>query len=237
MGACQALGGPTWPLRVAGGTGVQQIKPGGRTCGKTCGRDGAAPTLPGCSRPRSLPLTSPRPCSLSWPSPAAFWDVKLAGATSVGLVALLLASEPVFQALKLLGAAYLVLLGVQSLRSALRRSPLPNAGPAVTHRARLSGFRAFRQGVVNDLANPKMAVFFASVLPQFAVQGHGMLSKLVLLGLVFAALTFAWLAFYAALVARAGLLLASGSRVRSAIDGVAGAALIGLGIRVVAEER
>ena len=164
-------------------------------------------------------------------------QVVWAGATSVGLVALLLASEPVFQALKLLGAAYLVLLGVQSLRSALRRSPLPNAGPAVTHRARLSGFRAFRQGVVNDLANPKMAVFFASVLPQFAVQGHGMLSKLVLLGLVFAALTFAWLAFYAALVARAGLLLASGSRVRSAIDGVAGAALIGLGIRVAAEER
>ena len=164
-------------------------------------------------------------------------QVVWAGATSVGLVALLLASEPVFQALKLLGAAYLVLLGVQSLRSALRRSPLPNAGPAVTHRARLSGFRAFRQGVVNDLANPKMAVFFASVLPQFAVQGHGMLSKLVLLGLVFAALTFAWLAFYAALVARAGSLLASGSRVRSAIDGVAGAALIGLGIRVVAEER
>jgi len=164
-------------------------------------------------------------------------QVVWAVATSVGLVALLLASEPVFQALKLLGAAYLVLLGVQSLRSALRRSPLPNAGPAVTHRARLSWFRAFRQGVVNDLANPKMAVFFASVLPQFAVQGHGMLSKLVLLGLVFAALTFAWLAFYAALVARAGLLLASGSRVRSAIDGVAGAALIGLGIRVVAEER
>jgi threonine/homoserine/homoserine lactone efflux protein len=163
-----------------------------------------------------------------------------AGATSLGLVALLLASEPVFQALKLAGAAYLIYLGVQSLRSALRS---PAAGPAAGGGAvpatppALGGWKAFRQGVINDLANPKMAVFFASVLPQFAPQGQGMLSQLVGLGLVFATLTFAWLALYAAVLAAAGSYMRSGSRLRRAADALAGAALVALGLRVAAAQR
>ncbi len=62
-----------------------------------------------------------------------------------------------------------------------------------------------------------------------------MLSALVALGLVFAALTFHWLALYAAVIARGAFV--RGSRVRRAIDGTAGAALIGLGIKVALEER
>jgi threonine/homoserine/homoserine lactone efflux protein len=163
-------------------------------------------------------------------------QVVWAVATSVGLVALLLASASVFQALKLLGAAYLLYLGIQSLRSACVPSPLPSSVPEARGRTKLGGSRAFRQGVINDLANPKMAVFFASVLPQFAPEGHGMLSALVALGLVFAALTFLWLALYAAVIARAGAFMRE-SRVRRAIDGTAGVALIGLGIKVAVEER
>lgn len=175
------------------------------------------------------------------PAPSQPWGVSVgqvvwAVATSVGLVALLLASELVFQALKLLGAAYLAFLGIQSLRSAFHRLPPPAAGPPAAGKARLSGFRAFRQGVVNDLANPKMAVFLASVLPQFAAEGHGMLSKLVLLGLAFAALTFLWLALYAAVIARAGAFVRE-SRTQRVIEGTAGVALIGLGIKVAAEGR
>jgi threonine/homoserine/homoserine lactone efflux protein len=157
-------------------------------------------------------------------------------ATSVGLVALLLAFEPVFQALKLLGAAYLAFLGMQSLRSAFLHLPPPDSEPAAGAKVKLSDLRAFRQGVVNNLANPKMAVFFASVLPQFAAQGRGMLSALVLLGLVFAALTFLWLALYAAVIARAGEFVRE-SRVRRAIDATAGVALIGLGVKIATEER
>jgi threonine/homoserine/homoserine lactone efflux protein len=90
-------------------------------------------------------------------------------ATSLGLVALLLASEPVFHALKLVGAAYLVYLGLQSLRVALWPARVGSAAPAFDGtRPRLGGLKAFGQGVINDLGNPKMAVFFASVLPQFA---------------------------------------------------------------------
>jgi threonine/homoserine/homoserine lactone efflux protein len=102
-------------------------------------------------------------------------------ATSVGLVAVLLASEPVFHTLKLLGAAYLVYLGAQSLLAAFRGWPRP--GPARGAADRLGAVSAFAQGVANNLANPKMAVFFVSVLPQFAPAERGMLSALLGLGL------------------------------------------------------
>ena len=83
-------------------------------------------------------------------------------AASAGLAALLVASEPAFLAVKLLGAAYLVLLGAQSLLHALRgheHAPLKRA-------KQLTGAGAFRQGLVSNLGNPKMAVFFSSLLPR-----------------------------------------------------------------------
>jgi threonine/homoserine/homoserine lactone efflux protein len=81
-----------------------------------------------------------------------------------------------------------------------------------------------------------MAVFFASVLPQFAREGEGMLSVLVLLGLVFSALTLAWLALYAAAIAAVGRALQR-SGLRRAIEGLSGAVLMGLGARLAAESR
>jgi threonine/homoserine/homoserine lactone efflux protein len=149
---------------------------------------------------------------------------------------LLLASESIFQALKLFGAVYLGYLGVQSLRSAFRGRSLRGSEPKHSARERLGGLRSFRQGFINNLANPKMAVFFASMLPQFAAQEHGMLSTLVLLGIVFSALTFLWLTLYAVVIARAGESV-RGSRVRRVIEGMAGMALIGLGVRVATEGR
>src|SRR5260370_8006802 len=88
-------------------------------------------------------------------------------ATSAGVVALLVASEPVFEAVKWLGAAYLVWLGAQSIWSAWRGRAAPMAAGAIAPSTRLSGAAAFRQGLLSDLGNPKMAVFFSSPLPQF----------------------------------------------------------------------
>src|SRR5918996_1186413 len=85
-------------------------------------------------------------------------------AASVGVAALLVASEPAFVALKLAGAAYLVYLGGQALLAAvgLRR-------PDEVHAARPGGSgRELRQGLLSNLGNPKMAVFFSSLLPQFS---------------------------------------------------------------------
>jgi len=157
-------------------------------------------------------------------------------ATSLGLVAVLLASKPIFWAIKLGGAAYLVYLGVRSLLAAGQCLPRLDgviARGAGTSRAR---FTALRQGTINNLANPKMAVFFASVLPQFAPPGHGMLGTLLLLGVLFSVLTFLWLTVYAVAIPRAGRLLRA-SRVARIIEGVAGLTLIGLGVRVATEER
>ena len=150
-------------------------------------------------------------------------------ATSVGLAALLVASEPAFVALRLFGAAYLVLLGVQALRAAIGRRP-----SAMTRGGSRAGRPAvgFRQGLVSNLGNPKMAVFFPSLLPQFAHSFAALLS----LGLVFAAMTLLWLSAYAVVVARAGDLLLR-PRVRRTIDAVVGVVLVVFGVRLASEAR
>jgi threonine/homoserine/homoserine lactone efflux protein len=158
-------------------------------------------------------------------------------ATSVGIVAILVASEPLFLAVKYAGAAYLVYLGFQALREAVAPSNRAPAGSRdVQPSLRLRPFIAFRQGLISDLGNPKMAVFFASLLPQFVPAGQTSFSALLFLGVVFAAMTFAWLVLYATVIAKAGDFLRR-SVVRRAIEGLTGVLLIGLGVRIATEQR
>ena len=120
-------------------------------------------------------------------------------ATSLGLAAVLLAWQPAFVALKLAGAAYLIFLGAQALWSALTRRRGGTAsgtaggrGHRDTHGQdaacgpRLAAAAAFRQGVLSNLGNPKMAVFFTSLLPQFAPATGASVLDLLLPGTVFA---------------------------------------------------
>jgi len=144
-------------------------------------------------------------------------------AASAGLSALLLASEPVFMTIRLAGAAYLVLLGAQALLAAARGA---HADHVPTSRRRAP----YRQGVLSNLGNPKMAVFFTSLLPQFGSSFAVMLA----LGAVFATLTLAWLSVYAVAVAKASGVLRR-PPVRRALDALTGVALIALGLRVAAE--
>jgi threonine/homoserine/homoserine lactone efflux protein len=154
-------------------------------------------------------------------------------AASAGIAALLVASEPAFVALKLAGAAYLVFLGAQALYAALRRRP--HAATALGRGSgRMSAAQAFRQGVVSNLANPKMAVFFTSLLPQFAPGEGASFASLLALGLVFCCMTLVWLTAYAVAVARAGDLLRR-SQARRALDALVGAVLVALGLRVATQ--
>jgi threonine/homoserine/homoserine lactone efflux protein len=148
-------------------------------------------------------------------------------AASAGVAALLVASEPAFAALKFAGAAYLLYLGGQALLAAIRGRP--HTGGAA---APAAAGRELRQGLLSNLGNPKMAVFFSSLLPQFADS----FAALLALGLLFCALTLAWLCAYAALLARAGEVLRRPG-VRRAIDAVCGTALVALGIRLAAADR
>jgi len=159
-------------------------------------------------------------------------------ATSAGLVAVLLASERVFEIVRLAGAAYLIWLGLQTLYRAFIVGRETMSGPdgrrSVPRRA--SPLAGFRQGLVSNLSNPKMAAYFASALPQFAPGGQGMLSSLALLGFAFAGMTLAWLALYATAIASVGEAFRR-SKLRRVIEGTMGATLIGLGARVACEQR
>jgi threonine/homoserine/homoserine lactone efflux protein len=156
-------------------------------------------------------------------------------AASAGVVAILLASEPLFLALRLAGALYLIYLGAQSLWAALRPQDATEriAGPASR---RFSSSKAYRQGVVSNLGNPKMAAFFTSLLPQFAPQEGPAFLTLFALGLLFSLMTLTWLTGYAFAVARASEFLQR-PRIRRALDGLTGAALVVLGLRLATERR
>lgn len=147
-------------------------------------------------------------------------------AASAGLAALLVASEPAFVALKYAGAAFLVYLGAQLLIAATRRRPHARRRPTAA-----TG-RGLRQGLVSNLANPKMAVFFTSLLPQFADSFLALLA----LGLVFCTLTMLWLSAYATVLARAGDVLRR-PPLRRLIDGVSGTALVAFGLRLATVNR
>jgi threonine/homoserine/homoserine lactone efflux protein len=153
-------------------------------------------------------------------------------ATSAGLVALLVASEPVFEAVKWLGAAYLVWLGAHSLWGAWRGRAAPTPG-ITTATTRLSRATAFRQGLLSDLGNPKMAVFFSSLLPQFSDASFG---SLAILGLVFCVLTFTWLTGYAVAISLAGTFIRRQSVWRT-VEAVTGATLVALGLKLASEQR
>jgi len=150
-------------------------------------------------------------------------------AASAGVAGVVASSAPVFLAVRIGGAAYLVFLGVQALLAALR-------GRTYEHAAgRFSGRAGYRQGLLSNLGNPKMALFFTSLLPQFTGAGTTFRS-LFGLGLLFCALTLAWLSAYALVVARAGDVLRR-SRIRRSLDAITGTALVAFGIRLAQERR
>jgi threonine/homoserine/homoserine lactone efflux protein len=137
-------------------------------------------------------------------------------ASAAGLAALLVASRPAFEALRLVGAAYLVWIGLAMLFS--RGHSTRTARPG----------SPYRQGLLNNLSNPKMPIFFTSLLPQFGTSFAALLGH----GLAFAALTLAWLV----LVARAGAALRVPA-VRRALDVVTGIVLVSFGVRLATERR
>jgi threonine/homoserine/homoserine lactone efflux protein len=160
----------------------------------------------------------------------AIWTL----AASAGVTALLLASEPAFAAVRLAGAAFLIYLGVQALVAAARSG---TARSVVDGRARgLTPRAALRQGLVSNLGNPKMAVFFTSLLPQFVPAGPTAFLNMLGLGLVFCCMTLAWLSVYAVVVGRAGDVLER-PMIRRALDGVVGTVLVVFGIRLASQQR
>jgi threonine/homoserine/homoserine lactone efflux protein len=148
-----------------------------------------------------------------------------AAALAAGLSALLVASATAYTTIKLLGAAYLVYLGVQSLRHA--RQPAD---------VRVTAKRGspYLQGLVSTVLNPKPALFFLSYLPQFVDRDRAVFPQIVLLAAIHIVIGLVWLTFYAWFVARVHGALTR-PRVKAVLERVTGVILIALGVRVALE--
>jgi threonine/homoserine/homoserine lactone efflux protein len=145
-------------------------------------------------------------------------------AAAFGLAAVVAASAAAFTAIKLAGALYLVYLGVRALLGSHETVTV------------VAGGSAFRQGLASNLLNPKIAVFFTSLLPQFVDAAHASPQDLLLLGLLFNCMGVVWLLTYAELAARGRDVLGR-PRVKRALDRLTGVALVGLGVRLAFERR
>lgn len=153
-------------------------------------------------------------------------------AAALGIAALLHASAPAFMLLKLAGAAYLVWLGLRALRDAWRGTPDASA-PQVASPRRAS---PFRQGLLSNLLNPKIALVFTTLIPQFVHAGDPAVAKTLLLAAIFIGMGLVWLTSYALLVAKVGELLKR-SVVRRVLNAVTGTVLAALGVRLAFTDR
>jgi threonine/homoserine/homoserine lactone efflux protein len=157
-------------------------------------------------------------------------------AAAVGLGALIVASQPVFDAIKWAGVCYLVFLGVQALRSAWRGGPTPVLpatdaadGPRATHDA----LHGWRQGFLSNITNPKVLVFYLAVLPQF-LPPHVALWQAAALALTHAVLSLTYLTLLVGGLHRARRLLARRA-VRRGLDATTGVVLLGFSARLAGE--
>jgi threonine/homoserine/homoserine lactone efflux protein len=158
-------------------------------------------------------------------------------ASALGLSAILMTSATLFTTVKLAGAAYLVALGVTSLRRAIVAGSRGPTREGERAEGGTSGAaRALVQGLMSNLLNPKVALFYLTLLPQFVRPGDRVLARSLLLAGVHVVLGLAWLFVYAYFLGRISETLRR-PRVARAMEGVTGTLLIGLGARLAWERR
>ena len=144
--------------------------------------------------------------------------------SAVGVSSLIVASQIAYDALRIGGAAVLIVLGVRSL---VHRAP-PRSAP----RPATTGWRI---GLVTSLANPKLAIFFIALFPQFLSRDAAVLPTAVAMAATIVAFDLVWYSSLAYAVDRAGALLRP--RVQRRLEQVPGGAMVGLGIRLAADAR
>jgi threonine/homoserine/homoserine lactone efflux protein len=151
-------------------------------------------------------------------------------AAAVGLAAMLEASEVGYAALRIVGACYLVYLGVQAWRS---RGTVEQPGDSGEPRRSVLG-TGFRAGLLTDLFNPKVGVFFVTFLPGFVPDGASVLWTTLLFGAIFIALTAL---YWVVLLGLAGRVTAwmNTPTIRRRLDAATAAVLVAFGLRLATE--
>jgi threonine/homoserine/homoserine lactone efflux protein len=156
-------------------------------------------------------------------------------ASMLGIAVLLERSVVIFSVWKLLGAAYLGYLGLRSLIGSFKSRKIAPVLPSNAKKTHLGEWVAFRQGLLNNLLNPKAGAIFATALPAFISPGDPPL-RLVLMMLAYEAILLGWLNLYSFEISRAGQ-SRFGTRVRTLLQGVTGVVLIVLGVRLAFEQK
>jgi len=151
-----------------------------------------------------------------------------ATASALGLSVILATSAEAFTILKLGGAVYLAYLGLQALRGSFR----PHDDIATPSRRGTP----YLQGLLSNVLNPKVAVFYLTFLPQFMTPGDSVLLRSLAFALAHAVMGIVWLAGYAYVIARAARRFL-GSGLRRWLERVTGVVLVGLGLRLAFERR
>lgn len=152
--------------------------------------------------------------------------------SALGLSVILLGSASLFTALKLAGAAYLIYLGYQSLRSAARPTGLVVTADGMSG---LSHMAAFRQGLLSNVLNPKPIIFYMAFLPQFINPEYSAVQQSLFMAFMHFTIAMIWQASLAILVHRAKTWLAK-PQVSRVIDGLSGTLLLGFGTRLALQE-
>ena len=158
------------------------------------------------------------------------------GIASPGVAAIFNASATLFTALKLAGAGYLILLGLQAIRRAHHDAAAATEPTGAQTTNRRQPRWTFRQGLLTNLLNPKAGVFFVAVLPQFVAAGDSVLTTTLIFAVVDACISMFALSLYMTLALGAGTLLRRPAA-RRTVDRISGASLIILGIRLAISAR
>jgi threonine/homoserine/homoserine lactone efflux protein len=152
-------------------------------------------------------------------------------AAALGLSAILAASATAFAAIKLVGAAYLLWVGIGLIRST-------GALPTTPELARVSMRKVFLQGFLTNVLNPKVALFFLAFLPQFVTaDAPSKPLAFVLLGVIFDVNGTVWNLFIAWSVAHLSSKLAPSAQFRKWFDRCVGSLFVYVGLRLALSER
>ncbi len=154
-------------------------------------------------------------------------------AAACGLGALIVRAQPVFEAIKWTGVAYLLFLGAQAIRSAIRGQYQPLDEDEDEDNVKTKTITGWRQGFLSNITNPKVLVFYLAVLPQFLTPGAN-LGWLLMLAWTHALLSLAYLMVLITALNRARRLLAR-RKVRRSLDATTGAVLLGFSARLATE--
>jgi threonine/homoserine/homoserine lactone efflux protein len=152
---------------------------------------------------------------------------------AVGIAAIVATSAEAFTAVKVAGAVLLVAMGVQSLRGSNELGPRGQDRAAASPP---SDRTALRDGLLTSIANPKLAVFFVALFPQFVPRGTPILPAALAMAVTIVAFDMVWYSALALLVSRARRAFVEGPWQRRG-ERLSGAVLVGLGVRLALERR